>query len=156
MYTPAKFRNYHDSSKPYIKLIPENIKTMAEDLLQYLIDLDLDMSVRIYFNFKDGHGTAIQTTLPSASCNYRCITQVKGKNSYKYYILDDINPRDYFEYNGDYLSMSFEGPLYHILNYTAYRESRMERVNKQLNNYFSHYGLYMELGNAWNASVYKM
>lgn len=156
MYTPAKFKNHHDSSKPYIELTPENVKTMAENLLRYLIDLDLDMSVRIYFNFKDGHGTAIQTTLPSAPCNYQCITQVKGKNSYKYYVLNNINPRDYFEYNGDYLSMSFEGPLYHILNYTAYRESRMERVNKQLNNYFSHYGLYMELGNAWNASLYKM
>ena len=155
MYIPAKFKNHHDDSKPYIKLTPENIKTMAENLLRYLIDLDLDMSVRIYFNFKDGHGTAIQSSPPSATCDYQCITQVKGKNSYRYYILSDINPQDYFEYNGDYLSMSFEGPLYHILNYTAYRESRMERVNKQLNNYFSHYGLYMELGNAWNASVYE-
>lgn len=155
MYIPAKFKNHHNDSKPYIKLTPENIKTMAEDLLRYLIDLDLDMYVRIYFNFKDGHGTAIQSSPPFSSCDYQCITQVKGKNSYRYYILNDINPQDYFKYNGNYLSMSFEGPLYHILNYTAYRESRMERVNRQLNNYFSHYGLYMELGDAWNASVYE-
>ena len=155
MYIPAKFKNRHNDSKPYIKLTPENIKTMAEDLLRYLIDLDLDMYVRIYFNFKDGHGTAIQSSPPSSPCNYQCVTQVKGKNSYRYYRIDDINPQNYFKYNGDYLSMSFEGPLYHILNYTAYMESRMERVNRQLNNYFSHYGLYMELGDAWNASVYE-
>ena len=155
MYIPAKYKNRHNESKPHIKLTPENIKTIAQDLLRYLIDLDLDMYVRIYFNFKDGHGTAIQSSPPSSPCNYQCVTQVKGKNSYRYYRIDDINPQNYFKYNGDYLSMSFEGPLYHILNYTAYMESRMERVNRQLNNYFSHYGLYMELGDAWNASVYE-
>ena len=66
----------------------------------------------------------------------------------------DADPRKYFEYNGDYLSMSFEGPLYSILNYQAgtYGDS----IIGELDELFKKYGLYYELGNSWNMSLYDI
>jgi hypothetical protein len=70
------------------------------------------------------------------------------------YEYEDRNPRDYFEYgNPKTLSMSFEGSLNHILNgYASYSWKSEESFSKL----FKKYGLYYELGNAWNLSAYEI
>ena len=63
---------------------------------------------------------------------------------------EDCHPGDYFEYynHNHILSMSFEGDLYDILNYG--------NGSRELEKLFDEYGVYYELGNAWNLSVYPI
>lgn len=70
------------------------------------------------------------------------------------YEYDDKNPCDYFEYgNPDTLSMSFEGNLYYVMNgYTSHSCKLEEKFSKL----FEKYGLFYELGHAWNLSAYDM
>lgn len=67
-------------------------------------------------------------------------------NRSPFVFLDE--PTNHFKYVRDpnILSMSFEGPLYDVLNgYTHNREfeNKFEKI-------FKKYGVYYELGNAWN------
>lgn len=62
----------------------------------------------------------------------------------------DMNPRDYFKYVGDFMSMSFEGNLYDAINYGD------GRCEESLQKLFEKYGKYFELGNAWNLSLYDL
>ena len=75
-----------------------------------------------------------------------------GDDLYEY---EDKNPRDYFEYVNDpnILSMSFEGPLNHVLN--AY-VSGWVKLESEFMKLFEKYGLYYEMGNAWNLSAYEI
>ena len=75
-----------------------------------------------------------------------------GDDLYEY---EDKNPRDYFEYVNDpnILSMSFEGPLNHVLN--AY-VSGWVKLENEFMKLFEKYGLYYEMGNAWNLSAYEI
>ena len=75
-----------------------------------------------------------------------------GDDLYEY---EDKNPRDYFEYVNDpnILSMSFEGPLNHVLN--AYVRGWV-KLESEFMKLFEKYGLYYEMGNAWNLSAYEI
>ena len=69
----------------------------------------------------------------------------------------DAEPRAYFEFAGDFLSMSFEGPLYDILNhYDDFVPGYDEKREAELSKIFEKYGKYYELGNAWNLSLYSI
>lgn len=62
---------------------------------------------------------------------------------------DNIDVKDYIEYsNPDTLTVTFEGPLYHALNYD---NGNMET---KLNHLFKKYGLYFEYGYAWSFTLY--
>jgi hypothetical protein len=70
------------------------------------------------------------------------------------YEYEDKNPRDYFEYaNPDTLSMSFEGALNHVLN--AYVRGWV-KLEQQFSDLFKKYGMYYEMGHAWNLSAYEI
>jgi hypothetical protein len=72
-------------------------------------------------------------------------------NLYEY---KNKNPLDYFEYaNPDTLSMSFEGPLNHVLNGYAPGWTTLEKEFYEL---FHKYNLYYEYGHAWNLSAYEI
>lgn len=74
-----------------------------------------------------------------------------GEDIYEY---ENKNPLDYFEYaNPKTLSMSFEGPLYRVLN--AYVSGWVKLENEFLK-LFEKYGFYYELGHAWNLSAYEL
>lgn len=70
------------------------------------------------------------------------------------YEYENKNPKDYFEYaNPDTLSMSFEGPLNHVLNGYVHGWVKMENEFSKL---FNKYGYYYELGYAWSLSAYEL
>lgn len=70
------------------------------------------------------------------------------------YEYENKNPKDYFEYgNPDTLSMSFEGPLYHMLN--GYVGGWVKKENEFMK-LFEKYGYYFEYGHAWNLSAYSL
>ena len=70
------------------------------------------------------------------------------------YEYENKNPKDYFEYaNPNTVSMSFEGPLYYVLN--AYVSGWTKREH-ELTELFNKYGYFYELGHAWNLSAYEL
>lgn len=74
------------------------------------------------------------------------------ENLYEY---QNKNPRDYFEYTRDpnYFSMSFEGPLYDVLNSNVVG---WVNLYDEFMNIFEKYNVYAEFGHAWNLSVYDL
>lgn len=119
-----------------LKFTKELIEKFAYDIMDYLTKYGLDSDVCIYFNNK-----RIQHEY-----NWR-----EENPTPKLIVKEDISPFDYFEYaNHDHiLSMSFEGPLYDSLNYSGYKEAGLREL-------FEKYGVYWELGNAWNLSAYPI
>lgn len=116
-------------------------KGLADELLDCLIKHELWVDCRIYFN-----GMAYSTDDNHGRHSYN--------NPRKVYKLTDIYPQDFFDYNGDILSMSFEGPLYEALN--GYLGAGGDEVERELSDILEKHGLYYELGNAWNLSVYEI
>lgn len=153
-YVPSQFRTYCRNPQCYIQHTPKNIENMAYRLMRYLVSQELFADSRIYFKKKDTW-CAMQLNEPQTTPNSEKIVHNNGNKSYELWLIKDINPNDYFEWNGDVLSMSFEGPLYHILNMTEWLDKH-SYVREQLRNFFSTYGLYYELGDAWNFSVYNV
>lgn len=65
--------------------------------------------------------------------------------------IRDADVTEYLDYcNPDTLSMSFDGDIYDVFNYDLF-PSLLEKFDKLLESY----GLYYELGNAWNLSLYE-
>lgn len=111
---------------------------LATEIFEWLVKNELWIDVRIYFN-----GKYWGTHNPNTDEYYY--------NEHKYY-EGFADPLDYFEYVREpenILSMSFEGPLYEVLN--GY--SRSYRLEEQFNRIFKKYGLYFELGHAWNLTA---
>ena len=69
------------------------------------------------------------------------------------YEYENKNPKDYFEYaNPETLSMSFEGPLNHVLNGYVRGWVKLEH---QFSRLFKKYDYYYELGYSWSLSAYE-
>lgn len=67
----------------------------------------------------------------------------------------DAEPKEYFEWAGDFMSASFEGPLYDVLNY-GFESEHYQKLETEMIGLFEKFGHYSELGNAWNLSLYKI
>lgn len=112
---------------------------LAKDIIDFLLKHEIFDDTFIYVNGKrygtcDGEG----------HYNY-------GTNSWdKVYVEDNKDPKDYFEWAGKILSMSFEGPLYDILNYGWEFGGKLE---EEFNKIFEKHGYYFELGNSWNGTA---
>lgn len=117
-------------------LTKTNIEALAKEIIAFLEKHELANAVSIYFNNKvirsRGHYDEDYNYVPN------------------WETTEDVNPHDYFEYCAydHIISMSFEGGLYDVLNYYyGKREEEFRAI-------FERYGLYYELGNAWNLSAY--
>lgn len=70
----------------------------------------------------------------------------------------DAEPKEYFDYAGDFMSMSFEGPLYNVMNdydediVPGYDYKRQE----ELSAIFKKYGKYYELCTSWALTLCQM
>lgn len=119
----------------------EKIEKLAYEIREFLIKHKLWQDVRIYFN-----GKALATDDGNGNYAYN--------DPDKLFVLDDMDPRQYFEYVGDYLSMSFEGPLYDVMNWYA-PVKYCNEITAEFNRILGKYGLYYEMGNAWNLSLFR-
>lgn len=67
-----------------------------------------------------------------------------------------FNVRDYMKYcNENTVSVSFDGPLFEIMNGYA-SENLSEAIDKEIERVLAPYGLFYELGNDWNFSLYDI
>ena len=117
-------------------LTKTNIEELANEIISFLNKEKLASDVSIYFNNK------VMRDRGTWDDNYNYIP--------KWETTEDVDPHNYFEYAAydHILSMSFEGPLYEVLHYTGGRN--VEKFDA----IFEKWGLYYELGNAWNLSAY--
>ena len=129
------------------KVEKSDFKTEAEkcarDIIDWLIKHDLWIDTAVYVNGKR-YG------------DYDSIDYNYGNTCDCVFVEDNMDPRDYFEFAGDFLSMSFEGPLYEILNYyddfiPGYDDKMIEEFNRIIGKYNAHF----EMGDAWNLTLYK-
>ena len=108
-----------------MKLTKIKIEKMANEIVEFLKKNDMIYDTCIYYNNKRIRAGVLEN--------------------------GEFNPHDYFKYAAydHILSMSFEGELYNALNYYD-----NETVLKQFNKILKKYGVYYELGDSWNMSVY--
>ena len=120
----------------------KNMEALAKDIYNWCMKKGLWGDNIIYFDGK------AWSSSPEWS-------GVKGKQiGDRIYEYEDKNPKDYFEYgNPNTLSMTFEGPLYHVLNGYTKGWSKLEQ---QFSKLFKKYGLYYEMGYAWSLSAYQI
>lgn len=120
------------------KMTAKKTENLAKEIHSFLVNNGLWVDVAIYFNGK------------CWSTNNKDYTEFCYNENR--YFEKEANPKDYFEYVAEpnILSMSFEGDLYDILNgYYGFKlEAEFEKI-------FEKYGLYYELGNAWNLSCHE-
>lgn len=125
------------------RITKKDIENLASEIITFLEEYDIAGNVCIYYN-----GNVMRSAM-DAKWNW-------DEKCYDYDIRwipeENVKPHDYFEYAAykHILSMSFEGGLYDVLNYSG--GSKMDKFNK----IFESYGLYYELGNAWNLSCYTI
>ena len=114
---------------------------LATEIFNWLVDNELWVDVAIYFNGK------------------RWNTHNKDLTEFCYnerrYFEDEADPKNYFEYvrEPNILSMSFEGGLYDVLNGYSYGWGKLSDEFRAI---FNKYGLYFELGHAWNLTCYEI
>ncbi len=120
----------------------KNMESLARDIYNWCLEKDLWGDNTIYFNGKAWSN--------SKTWNGRRGVQI-DEDLYEY---EDKNPLDYFEYgNPKTLSMSFEGSLNHVLNGYVRGWVKLEDEFRHL---FEKYGLYYEMGHAWNLAAYEI
>lgn len=108
-----------------MKLTKIKIEEMANEIMNFLKKEKLNDDVLIYFNNKRMNKDGVEE--------------------------GEFNPKDYFEYASDnhILSMSFEGGFYGVINgYCSTNYSY--KIMSLFNSILRKYGVYYELGNAWN------
>lgn len=119
------------------QLTKDQIEQLVDEITAFLEKHNLQSGVCIYFN------------------NKRIVSEgfFDGENlTYKWIQEEDKDPHDYFEYAAynHILSMSFEGPLYDLLNY------RGGKLEEQFRIIFERYDLYFEFGYSWCFTVYPL
>ena len=115
------------------KITKVDIERLVNEIISFLEAFDIADSVSIYYN-----GDVVRSK-----------TEYKNRDYlYTWVKTCDVDPHKYFEYAAydHILSMSFEGGLYDVLNYSG------GRIYEKFMKIFEKYGLYFELGNAWNLS----
>ena len=116
---------------------------LAKAIRRWLLDRDMWIDTTIFFN-----GKAFSTA------------DYEHENFYyndkdNLIVLENEDPRKYFKYvNPDHiLSMSFEGPLYDVLN--GYCDGCLE-LEERFRKLLEKHGVYYELGDAWNLTCVEM
>lgn len=112
-----------------MKLTKIRIEKMANEIMNFLKDKELDDGVLIYFNGKRMRNDGVED--------------------------GEFDPHDYFEYAAykHILSMSFEGDFYYVINYYDSRDY-CDRIINKFNAILHKYGVYYEKGNSWNLTVF--
>ena len=127
----------------------KKIEKLALEIRKFLDDKFLNGDCRIYFNGMCWeHGTEDEPmTWDSEKKDF-----IDTPNRSEWKTIEEIDPRDYFDYASGIICMSFEGSFYEVMN--GYYQSDFKKQD-EFYNLLQKHGCYYELGNAWNLSVYE-
>ena len=120
-----------------------NAEKCAKEIISFLIRHKLWLDTNIYVNGKryscyDGEHYQYDNTW---DCVFR---------------EDDIDPKKYIEYSSDFLTMSFEGPFYDVINYYFPSAKYCDKLMEEFNNICKKYNKYYEQGYAWSLALYNI
>lgn len=124
----------------------EEFKTKAErcafEIINFLIRHDLWQDTCVYVEGKrytcyDGEHYRYDNT-------WDCVFREDGKNV-----------EDYVEYNSNFLTMTFEGPFYAVVNYNT-PTKYCDKLLSEFDDILKRYGKYYELGYAWSLALYNL
>lgn len=119
---------------------------LACDIVDFLIDSDMWRDCAVYFEDTAYKSAAGEKAGPDGIQRIEWTTP--AGNAADVLCMRD-RASEHFRYAcDDYVSMSFEGPLYDALNY---RGSSTELMLARI---FARYGLYFEFGDEWNLTSY--
>lgn len=123
------------------KLTKPQIRKLAKEIRQFLLDHEMWVDVTIYFN-----GMAYSTDDRQGHYYY---------NDPEHLVeLQDQDPTKFCDWVGPYLTMTFEGDFYDVMN--GYLGRYGYKVEDEFHELLRKHGVYSELGNSWNLSVYDM
>lgn len=127
---------------------PEEKEKLVYDLIKWLVKHDVFWDINIYCNNKcwksNWYSDGDKKFPNNIVLDDPCIAPEP------IHIVSNIKAKDYIQYaNEKLITMSFEGPLYHELNYGN------GKLYQELQNFFKKRGLYFEQGYAWSLSVYQ-
>lgn len=127
----------------------KKIEQIAKAIQKFLDDKYLNGNCRIYYN-----GMALEH-----GSEDEAMTWDREKQDYidvpyrtEWKVIESIDPKKYFDYASGFISMSFEGSLYDVLNGWTSRDFRLQDEFYKL---LESFGCYYELGDAWNLSIYE-
>lgn len=117
----------------------ESMNALAVEIIEFLQEREMFRDVNIYCNDKcftssySSSGTAAKTKFGA------------------YYIVDDVNVAEIIKYNNpNTITMTFEGPLYQMLNYGP------PETEQDFLKLFNKHSLYYILDYAWSLTAYPM
>lgn len=124
----------------------EEKEQVVMDLIQWLAKQELFHDVCIYCNKKRWLSDWYNDRKENVQ-----VIENETISPDPFYVQENINVTDYIKYaNENLITMSFEGPLYHALNYGN------NDIYKNLRKFFAKRGLYFELGYAWSLATYEL
>ena len=111
----------------------------ADELREWLLDREMWIDTVIYFNGK-------------AYAPWDRDLNEFYYNDRSHLVEYAADPADYMQFvNRDTVTVSFEGPLYELINYD-FCSSEMAEFDE----IFKRHGMYYELGDAWNLACYEL
>lgn len=113
-----------------MKITQQQIEALAAEIIDYCKRNEFDDTI-VYYNGK------------------RTFIDYDGINK-----TEPANVHDYLEYAGDILSVSFEGAMYDVFNYSFGELSA--RYIDEFDRIIGKFGLYFEHGNSWNLSLFEV
>lgn len=123
---------------PNKKLTAKKLDILAVRIIMLLQENDLFCDTNLYLNNK------------KYSSNKTINAETKETVFGEYYITNDIDVTQCVEYNNPKtITMTFEGPLYDIMNYST-DSPLIDKLTKLLKSY----GLYYEQGYMWSLALY--
>lgn len=129
-------------------LTEQQIEELAFKIRELMLKYEIWQDINIYFNGK------------CLSTRDKKTGEFHYNEADKIIINENEDPKKYFSYvntENHTISMSFEGPFYHIINDNAYHREDVEfsqKVMKEFDELLDEYGLYYELGYAWSLTCY--
>ena len=123
-----------------LPITPTNMKKLAEEIIDFLTEEELFWDVCIYVDNQAWQSNKYSGTE---------VTETQTKKGNKYYVKTDVDVTKQLEYNNPKtITMTFEGPLYHMVNEHAY-DQKLDKL------FLNKYGLYFEQGYAWSMAAYE-
>lgn len=139
-------------NKTFKYVAPKTAQKCADEIIDWALKHGLWYDCGLYVN-----GKIYRSHKEYGDVLYKEYTDPVLEETYRVW-QGERDPWTNFEYvnPNHFISMYFEGPLNHVLNFLDdfagdYDSEREEELCK----IFEKYGYYYELGNSWNLSAYK-
>lgn len=125
------------------EITPENMMETALNIIDFLNEKACWFDVHIYVANRCLKSNKYMDDRDSW-------VEKKTLNNTIYYEKEDVDVRENLEYcNPETITMTFEGPLYSVINYEDY-----DFVFNMTKKFLDEYGLYFEQGHAWSMAAY--